>query len=441
METPLKINFSINEQVIFDGTSYIIMGLLGEGGFGIVYKVSDPYGIVSALKISKLWELMPQERKEMLTRIQQEYLIGNQFSSKHLVKYTKFELLQGNPSILMDYCPGGSLSAKVGKQWCDDELILMSKQVLNGIKALHDDGIIHRDIKPENILFNSSGEAVIVDFGISASLKKRHTIRNFRDHVKNVWLTGVYSPPEQGDFSKAFKIMGPTNDIFAFGVVLFELLTKGEFPHGSLKDFLDNMESYEDKKRHGIWRKNLIRNSDISKQWESIIDKCLNGNPLLRYATAQELMDDIELKFYQKVNLYSRKEDKKDGYNWIFRLMNGDSIGQEFNLSNIVRYRNKQLLTIGWYNKNNPDDNDIGLVEIFTQYISGKHATIEVEQEGPIQRWFIRDGQFYEKNGVTGLHYSKNGIIVNGKKIIDSTQLKQNDILIFGDTTVKVIVD
>ncbi|WP_372793710.1 protein kinase [Lutibacter sp.] len=448
METPQRISFSINEQISFCGSYFTVKGFLGEGGFGTVYKVSDANDNEFALKISKLWELMPQEREEMLTRIKQEYEIGNRITSRYLVKYHKFGLLRGNPSILMDYCSGGSLNSEVGKEWSDQELVVLSKQILKGIKALHDDGIIHRDIKPENILFNQNGDAVVVDFGISASLKKRHTIRNFRDHVKNVWLTGVYSPPEQGDFSKAFKIMGPTNDIFAYGVVLFELISKGKYPHGTLQNFVDNMEDYEEKKRNGIWQRNLIQESFVSNLWESIINKCLYGNPLLRYTSVKELMDDIELKLNQndfatsyKENTNSGENFKDTGYKWVFRLMNGDAIGQEFNLSEIAKNKSKQLLTIGWYDSNNPSINDIGLVEVYTQYISGKHATLEIEENGFRQKWYIRDGQFYNKNDIIGFHNSKNGIIVNGRKIKHSIQLKHNDILIFGDTTIKIYVD
>ena len=173
METPQRINFSVNEQIFFNNSTYTIKGLLGEGGFGIVYKVSDPYGEIYALKISKLWELMPGERQEMLTRLNQEYKIGNSFTSRHLVKYNKFGFLNGNPTILMDYCPGGSLTSKINNTWTDEELVYLSNQILSGLKTLHKNGIIHRDIKPDNILFNKDGDAVVVDFGISASLKKK----------------------------------------------------------------------------------------------------------------------------------------------------------------------------------------------------------------------------------------------------------------------------
>ena len=348
----------------------------------------------------------------------------------------------------MDYYSGGSLSAVIKSLWNDKKLIKLSKQVLKGLCLLHADGIIHRDIKPDNILYNSNGDAVITDFGISASLKKRHTVKNFRDHVKNVWLTGVYSPPEQGDFTKAFKVMGPTNDIFAFGVVLFELISGGEFPHGSLQDFVNDMESYENNKRAGVWRKELIRGSSVSNEWVSIIDKCLKGNPLLRYMSVDELLKDIRYRigsiddrYVHNINIKVKKQEVKEGESWIFKMMNGDSIGQEFNLTNIVKYRNKQLLTIGWYDESNPNVNDLGFKEIYTQYISERHATIEVEQIGKKQKWFIRDGQFYKRNDVVGFYNSKNGIIVNGIKIDRPTQLKNNDILIFGDTSIKVIAD
>jgi len=98
------------------------------------------------------------------------------------------------------------------------------------------------------------------------------------------------------------------------------------------------------------------------------------------------------------------------------------------------------VLTIGWFNKDNPFTNDIGIAEFFTEYISNYHATLEYNSDD--HHWYIRDGQWREKDGIPGWHKSTNGVLVQGSRVDESgKKLKPGDIIAIGDTTLKVVIN
>lgn len=128
------------------------------------------------------------------------------------------------PYFTMEYIDGHTLHERLARATLSmDEVLAISEQVLRGLGAIHDAGVLHLDLKSSNVMLRRSGEhqAVIVDFGLARGALPRG--RNGRHHA----LTGSlpYMPPEQ--------ILGRApsrqNDVFAFGVVLFQMLT-GQLP-------------------------------------------------------------------------------------------------------------------------------------------------------------------------------------------------------------------
>jgi pSer/pThr/pTyr-binding forkhead associated (FHA) protein len=97
------------------------------------------------------------------------------------------------------------------------------------------------------------------------------------------------------------------------------------------------------------------------------------------------------------------------------------------------------ILTMGWYDSDDPKKNDIGIAEAGTSYISNFHATIEKISNK--KKWFIRDGQWRDKGGKLGWYPSTNGVYVNSLQIgTEGYEFKPGDIITLGDTTLKVIV-
>lgn len=435
MSSPGVLHIDKGCKVTSKKTTYRVENELGEGGFGSVYQISDLENLY-AMKLTKMWTFMPHERIEFAKRFRQEFEYGSRITSPYIVRSYDFDMLEGNPFMVMDLCTGGNLRDLVGIEFNSQKLDEIAHGILMGLKHLHDEGIIHRDIKPENILFDEHRVPKLADFGISASIKKRHTVANFMGHAKEVFATGTYSPPEQIDPKQAMKVMGPSNDVYAFGAMMYELITKGRLPFGPFEEFMQDMAAYELKKKEEIWDRTTLEKSTPDQKWVEIISKCIRNQPEDRYRT----IDEILSKLGYNSNQVEIEPEVYPHSDWVLRVQNGEEIGREYHLTNLKKSKSSAVLTIGWFNKENPFSNDIGIAEYFTEYISNFHATVEYSSKD--YHWYIRDGQWRDKNGVPGWYRSTNGVLVQGARIDDGgIKLKPGDIIAIGDTTLKVVIN
>jgi serine/threonine protein kinase len=304
-------------------------------------------------------------------------------------------------------------------------------QILSGLNVLHSYDIIHRDIKPENILFKSN-TALLTDFGISANLKNRVTQRNIRGHALKVFATISYSPPEQSQKNVAFKLTGPTNDIFSFGVILYEMITQGNLPFGDITEFKEGSEAIEKRKINGEWNIEILKNYTNNRTWIEIIEKCLRPDPVMRFRSVNEII--------QKVG--ALKTNNKRDAKWKLKILVGPDAGKKFNITNLSHYKNKRILTIGRFDESNPLVNDIPICEGSSTFLSLHHATLECIIKDEVPTWYIRDGQWYVRDGIKGWYLSTNGIKVNDNKIDEfGIELKANDIIKIGKIMVSLICE
>jgi serine/threonine-protein kinase len=132
---------------------------------------------------------------------------------------------EGRPYMVLEYLPGGTLAERLpeGKALNDDETRRVGTDVATGLAHAHENGVVHRDLKPGNVLFDSEGRAKVADFGIARivgtdSLTDEGTVMG----------TAAYISPEQ----VAGGEPTPATDVYAFGVLLFRLLS-GRFPFES----------------------------------------------------------------------------------------------------------------------------------------------------------------------------------------------------------------
>jgi len=403
--------------------AFFIEKELGVGGFGTVYKVTKD-GYTFALKLNRFWELLPSDRDEIRRRIKQEYDISHCLNSPNIVKTYHSEEIEGNPVFIMDFCANGNLKDRIGKEIGIENVYKYGIDILRGLHDLHEFNIIHRDIKPENILFKQE-KAMLSDFGISANLGKRLTERDLRGRAKQVFASFSYAPPEQSLKNESFKSTGPTNDIFSFGVVMYELITKGVLPFGSIDDFQKDAEKFQQYKTRGIWNeRKLAKHAD--KLWMHIIKGCLNPNPKKRFQRVEEILELIPGGMPANI---VRLE-----------IQNGYQQGMIFNLTNLAKNKNKRVLTIGRYDELNPFANDIFIQGEESEYVSLNHATFEMtigQDNTPL--WFIRDGQWCSKNGVQAWHPSTNGLTLNDESVtVSGFILQKGDVITIGKTLIKV---
>ncbi len=193
---------------------YRILGLLGKGGMGEVYKAQD-------LKLDQTVALkfLPKElakNPEALRRFIGEVRTARHVSHENVCKVFDIGEIDGKHFISMEFVDGDDLSQllrRIGRL-PTDKAIEISRQICMGLNAIHKTGILHRDLKPANIIIDSDGKARITDFGIAG----------FEQDVQGAEArvgTPAYMSPEQ----RSGKEVTQKSDIYSLGLLLYEIFT------------------------------------------------------------------------------------------------------------------------------------------------------------------------------------------------------------------------
>ena len=419
-----RCSLSIGDNI--DGR-YSVTKVLGEGSFGKVYSVKDYYGNQYALKLLKLWEVPPEIRESLIARFDMEFETAR-IDSDYLVHSISHGFLEGNPYIVMEFCPGGDLLNLYAEGSVDNTKV--AKHVLMGLKALHNKGKVHRDLKPENVLIKSNGDFALTDFGISGDRNKRMTERNIVGKPKQIFGTYAYMPPEQLNPRKDATVL-PTTDIFSFGVMMFQLLT-GELPFGPLDSERDLVPYLKHGKR-GEWNQNLLNSTKKGREWYDLIEGCLIPDFHNRLQTTDAVLQLVPHE--QRISVKDVKIDFQtiitNGV--LLRVMQGEEHGRIYKLDDLLRGE-CSILSMG--RKDEGVYNDIAITEEDSSYISRKHCTLELDYE--IGSWIIRDGQ-WDRNYTGGWKRSTNGTYVNSKEVnVNGMVFSPGDIISIGDTKLRV---
>ncbi len=193
---------------------YEVLGLLGMGGMGRVYRAHDrSLDEIVALKILRR-ELL--DLPGVLERFRQEVKLARRVTSTHVVR--TFDLGQhGDDHFLtMEYLEGCSLAHLLdGAPLAISEVLRIARAACAGVAAAHLAGVLHRDLKPDNVLVAATGRIAITDFGIA------HLNTNPTATADRFAGTPAYMAPEQVEGS---AVIGPAADVYAFGAMLFEMV-------------------------------------------------------------------------------------------------------------------------------------------------------------------------------------------------------------------------
>jgi len=429
---------------------FIIDKKLGEGAFGIVFKAkSNTDNKTYALKILKLWEAEPEDRSGLKDRFNREYECGNDLTDENLCRTLKKGEYKGNPYFTMEYCSGGCLREKMIEHKTLSSATNISHQILKGLQALHKKGIVHRDIKPENILFDHNGKLKITDYGIAAYLKARET-RIVRGKALQIFGTALYMPPEQEDAKGAAVFLGPRSDIFAFGVMMYEILTDGHYPFG---DPDDDVAKFFSNKKNGVITDLKKYRTDLPPSWTEILKGCLHHDNSQRYENVSQILhllgepESVEYCPFCKTPLKNQRYytcpscGKMKGEHLYLVVLNGTENGKEYYLNPLMTKKNSvDFSTLaGIISLGREDEEALNNINISEHgeicFISRNHATIEKHRNNDV--WYIRDGQFDAKSRCW--KRSTNGTLVNSTKVTDLGEIfYPNDIITLGDTTLKV---
>ncbi len=205
---------------------YEILGTLGKGGMGVVYRARDhQLDEVVALKLLRAEALASEPT--LLDRFKQEIKLARRITHRNVLRTHDFGEAGGVPFISMEYLEGVTLKELVRSRGALPLAVGLSfaKQMCHGLDAAHARGVVHRDIKPQNMLIiPESGELKIMDFGIARPSQVGGQDPGLTT-AGTVMGTPDYMSPEQGRGQPAdFRA-----DIYSLGVVLFEALT-GQLP-------------------------------------------------------------------------------------------------------------------------------------------------------------------------------------------------------------------
>jgi serine/threonine-protein kinase len=212
---------------------YRIIGLLGKGGMGEVYRADD-LKLAQPVALKFLPERLAEDRA-MLTRFHKEVRVARQISHPNVCRVYDIGEVEGHHFISMEYIDGEDLSTllrRIGRL-PSDKAVEIASQLCAGLAAAHDEGVLHRDLKPANVMIDGRGKAKITDFGLAGLAGE------FEGHEVRAG-TPAYMAPEQ----LAGKEVSVRSDIYSLGLVLYEIFTgKKAFEAATLEELVRLHES------------------------------------------------------------------------------------------------------------------------------------------------------------------------------------------------------
>ncbi len=261
---------------------YEILAPLGAGGMGEVYRARDTrLGRDVALKI--LPESFARE-PDRLRRFEQEARAVAALNHPNILAVFDIGQQDGSPFLVSELLEGESLRAALdGGALPQRKTIEYGVQIAHGLAAAHEKGIVHRDLKPENIFVTKDGRIKILDFGLAKLAQQAGTdevtLTSPNTAAGVVMGTASYMAPEQVRGEAA----DPRTDIFAFGAVLYEMLSGSRaFRRDTAAETMTAVLKDDPPELSGTARL-------VSPTLERIVRRCLEKSPEQRFQSARDL--------------------------------------------------------------------------------------------------------------------------------------------------------
>jgi serine/threonine protein kinase len=259
---------------------YEILEVIGHGGMGVVYKARQ-LGLNRLVALKMILagvNASPQE----LARFRAEAEAVAQLQHQSIVQIFEIGEQNGCPFLALEYVGGGSLAehlngTPVGTRQAAELVLSLARAVHHA----HEKGIVHRDLKPANVLLLPDGTPKITDFGLA----KRSEASQAHTQTGTILGSPSYMSPEQAAGHN--DQIGPATDVYALGVILYELLTgRPPFKGASMLETIDQVREHDPVPPRFLQPK-------TPRDLETICLKCLEKNPRRRYATAADLASDL----------------------------------------------------------------------------------------------------------------------------------------------------
>ena len=270
---------------------YEISSQLGKGGMGEVYQATDKkLGRSVAIKV------LPQEfaqDADRVARLQREAKLLASLNHPNIAAIYGLEESDGTNFLVMELVEGQTLDAQIKSGLIPvEETLKLALQITEALEAAHEKGVIHRDLKPANIKVTPDGKLKVLDFGLAKAfageqsdlnLSNSPTLSVAATQQGMILGTAAYMSPEQARGKEVDK----RSDIWAFGVVLFEMLTGRQvFTGDTVSDTLASVLAREPK-----WE-SLPKN--LHPRIRLLLHRCLQKDPQKRLRDAADVALEIE---------------------------------------------------------------------------------------------------------------------------------------------------
>jgi serine/threonine protein kinase len=254
---------------------YEVLSVIGEGGMGIVYKARDPIiGRTVAIKTILTEESGAGEDQQLLARLRMDAKAAGRLQHPNIVTVFDFGQQDDLSFLVMEYVEGANLARIIGGgvPLSLDQKMEIAIQLADALAYAHSLGVIHRDIKPANICVTREGSPKILDFGLARFDETKLTRTGLTSG------TLIYMSPERMSGES-----GPSDDIFALGAVIYELLTAQQaFPGNKYSEIVNNILS-------GNYPIPPSQVADLPNELDPVIAKATARAKAMRYQNASEL--------------------------------------------------------------------------------------------------------------------------------------------------------
>src|SRR5579872_554825 len=268
---------------------YEIQSPLGAGGMGEVYRAFD-----TRLERNVAIKILPEyfaKDNERLERFKRESRATAALNHPNILAIYDIGDHRGNPYVVCELLEGETLRDRLRTgPLAARKAIHYGQQIARGLAAAHEKGIVHRDLKPENIFFTTDGRARFLDFGLAkitrpeADTSGDSPTQQVATDAGTVMGTVGYMAPEQ----VRGKPADPRSDIFAFGAILYEMLSGKRAFHGDSP--VDTMSAILKEDPPDL----VETNRNVSPALERIVRHCLEKNPAERFQSARDVGFNLE---------------------------------------------------------------------------------------------------------------------------------------------------
>ncbi|HZQ54923.1 MAG TPA: protein kinase [Bryobacteraceae bacterium] len=267
---------------------YEVHSLLGSGGMGEVYRAHD-FRLGRRIAI-KVLPVAASCNKERLKRFEQEARAAAALNHPNILSVHQMGNYQGSPYLVSELLDGETLRERLRRgRLAIGKAIDYGVQIARGLAAAHEKGIVHRDLKPENLFITQDGQVKILDFGLAKLVNSRVSSESDRPALSIATEPGVvmgtagYMSPEQVRGTSADHRI----DIFAFGAILYEMLTgKRAFQKPTAAETMSSIVNEDPS--------DISLTPSVPAALRRIVRRCLEKEPEQRFQSASDLAFALE---------------------------------------------------------------------------------------------------------------------------------------------------